>query len=210
MKYFTKEELMDITDKLLENPSRETLKMLSDKYNNIYNDYNPGVQSTNEVLQKESEPIQINPVEYQPVEIAIPNQVNNFSGVTIENTENSIPEPIALPNETNVDYISNAIPSFEMPKIETQIPEIQNNQVLTFNPNLFDKPAQDIGSLMQTTDNFNTVQNTTPSTEIPITPAQFFVANQELSNNPIAVQGQVNNQVNQTPSMFGQFEQNYM
>ena len=39
MKYFTKEELEDITNSLLENPSRDTLKELNIKYNvkcNIY------------------------------------------------------------------------------------------------------------------------------------------------------------------------------
>ena len=33
MKYFTKEELVDITKELLENPTRETLKNLNNKYN---------------------------------------------------------------------------------------------------------------------------------------------------------------------------------
>ena len=33
MKYFTKEELEDITKELIENPTRETLKNLNDKYN---------------------------------------------------------------------------------------------------------------------------------------------------------------------------------
>ena len=33
MKYFTKEELEDITNELLQEPTRETLKNLNNKYN---------------------------------------------------------------------------------------------------------------------------------------------------------------------------------
>ena len=35
MKYLSKKELEDITNELLENPTRETLKVLNNKYNSI-------------------------------------------------------------------------------------------------------------------------------------------------------------------------------
>ena len=59
---------------------------------------------------------------------------------------------------------------------------------------------------MQTTDNFSSIPNTMPSTEVPVTGAPFFGPIDEQVNNPIPV----TNMPSQGPSMFGQLEQNYM
>lgn len=197
MKYLTKEELMDITNKLLENPTRETLKILSDKYNNE----NKVIPNLNEVGE----------VKVETVTSPLPVEVNNN---LVE--QNQMESPVVMPSvdtqNVQVEQVAQqntTIPSFEMPKLETPAFTNQNNESINFNGNIFDTPTPIVGNLMQTTDNFNSIPNTTPSTEVPIAPTPFFSAPQELANNPIPVGGPVNNMVNQSPSMFGQFEQNY-
>lgn len=201
MKYLTKEELMDITNELLANPTRETLRMLSDKYSDGKQEENTFMPNLNEISE----------IKVETVTSPLPVEVNNN---LIE--QNQIESPVAMPSvDTQIIEIpqgeqTNTLPlSFEVPKLETPTFVNQNNESVNFNGNIFDTPTPNIGNLMQTTDNFNNMPNTMQTTEVPIAPAPFFSASQEPANNPIPVGGPVNNMVNQSPSMFGQFEQNY-
>ena len=102
------------------------------------------------------------------------------------------------------------MPSFELPKLETPVVNNQNNEPISFSGNLFEMPSQPIPNLMQTTDNFNSVPNTMPTTEVPVSPVPFFGPHTDTTSNPIPVGGPVNTMPNIGPTMFGQLEQNYM
>lgn len=226
MKYLTKENLDEISKELIENPTRETLKKLNEKYNGKDN-----VEKT-EVVETPIATEQIiaasNPIIQETPTMVMPNEVAEEKKELFENQnvlETSIQPTIdVVPSieqnnleiqttEATVNNVDNSIPqmpSIELPKLETPIFNNQNNNPVNFNGNLFNNPAQEMGNLMQTTDNFNTVSNTVATTEVPVTPAPFFVTGPESVNNPIPVGGTMNNMPNQGPSMFGQFEQNYM
>lgn len=201
MKYLTKEELMDITDELLKNPTRETLKMLSYKYSEAKQDANAFMPSQNTA----------NEVNTTTVSSAIPVEVNN-NLVEQNQMESSVVMPVVGTQNVELapgEQVNTLPPVFEVPKLETPTFVNQNSESINFNGNIFDTQVSNVGNLMQTTDNFNTMSNTMPTTEVPIAPAPFFSAPQELANNPIPVGGPVNNMTNPSPSMFGQFEQNY-
>ena len=201
MKYLTKEELMDIANKLLENPTRETLKMLSNKYSNEIKEDNIVTPNVSEIGEVESIPV----IQTPPAAVE---ENNNL----IEKIESPVVIPAVDMQNNTVSPIEEqpvAIPNFVMPELDVPTFVNQNNESVNFNGNIFDTPSPTVGNLMQTTDNFNSVPNTMPSTEVPLTPTPFFSAQQELVNNPIPVSVPVNNMVNQGPSMFGQFEQNY-
>ena len=200
MKYLTKVELEDITKELIENPTREALKALNDKYNSeLIEQSVPEVKTAQTTINEavvESKPIE-NILE-TPVMVPTPN----------------ITMPITEISNTEFTNQNKIMPSFELPKLETPTINNQNNQPINFNGNIFDTPNTNVMNLMQTTDNFNSVPNimpkTMPNTEIPVGTAPFFSGNQEVVNNPIPVNGPVNNVPNQVPSMFGQFEKNNM
>lgn len=158
MKYLSKEELEDITNELLENPTRETLKVLNNKYNSEEN----GVETKSIV---------------EPVKIDVPE--------------------VPIAPEVKLD-----IPTFEVPQ---SVPVQNNNAQVNFSGNLWEPQMPTIGNMMETTDNFNTVQNTMPNTNPNIQNTPFFGQTTEPVNNPIPV----NNVPNNGPSMFGQIQQNY-
>lgn len=210
MKYFTKEELEDITKELIENPTRETLKSLNDKYNgsaeplalsqetsNVENfvPAMPEVIPTKAVEEPVRAPIPV--VEEQP----IVNQVPNFD---IPNVE--IPKIESNPVDNNNVQKT---PNFELPKLETPVVNNQNNQPINFTGNLFET-GPSVANLMQTTDNFNSVASTMPTTEVPVNGVPFFGPHIGNENNPIPVAGPVNNMPANEPTMFGQMQQNYM
>lgn len=221
MKYFTKEELEDITNKLIEKPTRETLKSLNDTYNGVMeqeivnNNLVVDVSPVNESLPEVSMPIQnevindgdlnaqvVSPV---PLEVEIP-VVNNLPNINIPSME--------IPNVDNVvnNNINNGMqaPSFELPKLETPVFNNQNNEPINFSGNLFEQPSQNMGSLMQTTDNFNAIPNVTSNTELSVSPAPFFGVSSDPINNPIPIEGTASNMQAMGPSMFGEMQQNYM
>lgn len=180
MKYFTREELEDITIELMENPTRETLQKLNEKYNG----------DPIEVLPQEEV---LTPVIEPSIEVAnnIPNQVQNIEVPNIENNLNNAVESF----QTN---------SLEVPHLETPVVNNQDNTAVNFSGNLWETPAPEMTNLMQTTDNFNISPNTMTTTNVPIQGVPFFGPIQEPVNNPIPV----NNTPIQGPSMFGQIEQN--
>lgn len=215
MKYLNKEELEDITNELLENPTRETLKVLNNKYNSEEN----GVETKSIV-----EPVKIDVPEVK-VDIPtfeVPNTTNtpesntpnmnipifNIPGsASVNEVQNNKPlgETIPISSEPTVpvnNNINDNIPSLEVPQ---SVPVQNNNAQVNFSGNLWEPQMPTIGNMMETTDNFNTVQNTMPNTNPNIQNTPFFGPVTESVNNPIPV----NNVPNNGPSMFGQIQQNY-
>lgn len=205
MKYFTREELEDITTQLIDNPTRETLKNLNEKYNSSEESIAVLNETSNEMLTP------ITPIEESVVETIpniIPEQqvVNPIPSVDVPNIET-----VNIGND-QVNTGANVLktPSFELPNLTIPSFNNQNNQPINFTGNLFETPSTEVDNLMQTTDNFNTVQNTMPSTEVQVTGTPFFGPISNTVNNPIPVGGNINTMPTQTPTMLGQLEQNYM
>lgn len=215
MKYLSKEELEDITNELLENPTRETLKVLNNKYNSEEN----GVETKSIV-----EPVKVDVPEVK-VDIPtfeVPNTTNtpesntpnmniptfNIPGsASVNEVQNNKPlgETIPISSEPTVpvnNNINDNIPSLEVPQ---SVPVQNNNAQVNFSGNLWEPQMPTIGNMMETTDNFNAVQNTMPNTNPNIQNTPFFGPVTESVNNPIPV----NNVPNNGPSMFGQIQQNY-
>lgn len=215
MKYLSKEELEDITNELLENPTRETLKVLNNKYNSEEN----GVETKSIV-----EPVKIDvpEVKLDIPTFEVPNTTNtpesntpnmniptfNIPGsASVNEVQNNKPlgETIPISSEPTIpvnNNINDNIPSLEVPQ---SVPVQNNNAQVNFSGNLWEPQMPTIGNMMETTDNFNTVQNTMPNTNPNIQNTPFFGPVTESVNNPIPV----NNVPNNGPSMFGQIQQNY-
>ena len=215
MKYLSKEELEDITNELLENPTRETLKVLNNKYNSEEN----GVETKSIV-----EPVKVDvpEVKLDIPTFEVPNTTNtpesntpnmniptfNIPGsASVNEVQNNKPlgETIPISSEPTVpvnNNINDNIPSLEVPQ---SVPVQNNNAQVNFSGNLWEPQMPTIGNMMETTDNFNTVQNTLPNTNPNIQNTPFFGPVTESVNNPIPV----NNVPNNGPSMFGQIQQNY-
>lgn len=215
MKYLSKEELEDITNELLTNPTRETLKVLNSKYNS---EENSG--ETKSIV----EPVKVDVPEAKldiPT-FEVPNTKNtpesntpnmniptfNIPGsASVNEVQNNKPlgETIPISSEPTVlanNNINDNIPSLEVPQ---SVPVQNNNAQVNFSGNLWEPQMPTIGNMMETTDNFNTVQNTMPNTNPNIQNTPFFGPVTESVNNPIPV----NNVPNNGPSMFGQIQQNY-
>ena len=223
MKYLSKEELEDITKELLENPTRETLKVLNNKYNSEKN--NDAVEQV-----KESVPVQpsITETKLDIPTFEVPKNVNTTEDTSASiNTPNfNIPQnaptnkvveswnmdatkqpsktiPISSEASRTVsNNLNNAIPSLEVPQ---SAPVQNNNTRINFSGNLWEPQMPTIGNMMETTDNFNTSQNTMPNMNINSQNNPFFGPATETVNNPIPV----NNVPNNGQSMFGQIQQNY-
>ena len=221
MKYLSKEELEDITNELLENPTRETLKVLNNKYNSEEN----GGETKSIV-----EPVKVDvpKVKLDIPTFEVPNTTNtpestaqnmniptfNIPGSTpvnevpnSESIQNNKPlgETIPISSEPTIpvnNNINDNIPSLEVPQ---SMPVQNNNAQVNFSGNLWEPQMPTIGNMMETTDNFNTVQNTMPNINPNIQNTPFFGPATESVNNPIPV----NNVPNNGPSMFGQIQQNY-
>lgn len=218
MKYFTKEELEDITGELLANPTRETLKNLNDKYNGK-NELGmemvkemPSINVAPPVVETIEAPSVVSPlpnpiVEENPIVEQIPavenrKEVNPIPNFNVPNME--VPKfENAINNNAN---IAAEMPNFELPKLETPTFNNQNNEPVNFSGNLWDVQAPEVGNLMQTTDNFSAMPNTMSNTEVPVAGSPFFGPYQDPVNNPIPV----SNDPIPGPTMFGQIEQNFM
>lgn len=229
MKYLSKEELEDITNELLENPTRETLKVLNNKYNSEEN----GGETKNIVepipVKEDVPEVPITPeIKLDIPTFEVPNNTNtpestaqnmniptfNIPGSTpvnevpnSESIQNNKPlgETIPISSEPTIpvnNNINDNIPSLEVPQ---SMPVQNNNAQVNFSGNLWEPQMPTIGNMMETTDNFNTVQNTMPNINPNIQNTPFFGPATESVNNPIPV----NNVPNNGPSMFGQIQQNY-
>ena len=215
MKYLSKEELEDITKELLENPTRETLKVLNSKYNS--EEIKPMTEPVKENIQPVPSTPEIKidiptfevPNARATSESTMPNiNMSTFNvpeSVSVNEVPNNKQETISISSEPIPQVnsnINNTIPSLEVPQ---SVPVQNNNTRVNFSGNLWEPQMPTIGNMMETTDNFNTVQNTMPNMSTNSQNTPFFGPATEPVNNPIPV----NNVPNNGPSMFGQIQQNY-
>lgn len=196
MKYFTKEELEKIAEKILNNPTRETLKELNEEYNGKeeLNIDTPKTIPNSIPNEKEAEPLP--PVVDTPVASPLPNtDTKNFN----------IPETNNVSNNTSVFQ---SIPSFELPKVDSPASSnyVPNNSPIDFNGNLWEPSLPEVNNLMDTTDNFNVSNPSSQNVEVPVVNGPFFGQTNEPVNNPIPISGTPSQQ---GPTMFGQMQSNY-
>lgn len=193
MKYFTKEELEEIVARLLDSPTRETLKELSDKYNGL----GEAMKDTPSVIPNTSSASKV----VEP----IPNVVKQTSVNSVPSLE--IPS-IDMSKGNNGMSSAMEVPSFNIPKIETPVNNNSlNNKPISFTGDLWEPQIPNVNNLMQTTDNFNMPASSSLSTEVPVTNNTFFGPSQNPVDNPIPISG--NKAVQQGPTMFGQMQSNY-
>lgn len=98
MKYFTKEELEDITNELLQEPTRETLKNLNNKYN-----------------KEEKVELPVQESVFNPPKESVANSMPSFEVPTFNSGAFNMPkeEPV------NTESIPVSTPSFEVPAFNT-------------------------------------------------------------------------------------------
>lgn len=234
MKYFTKEELEDITNELLQEPTRETLKNLNNKYNkeekvelpvqeSVFNPpkesvansmpsfevpaFNaPSSPAVEETPQMSTpEPVEVSSQKGQvPNNLNIPNMNQTEAMPNLQTNNFEVPTPVLEP--TNYQPMGEQIP-----KLDNQVVNNQSNEPVNFSGNLYQQPTPEPTNLMDTTDNFKIDINSTPNmnsgvnTNLNSNP--FFgnpVNESNQVNNPIRVGGQTTT----GPSMFGQIMQN--
>lgn len=196
MKYLSREELEDIAKELVNNPTRETLKILNDKYNKVES------QSFEAPSTSSQEPLKEG---VQNTTTPVFNMTENTTKLSKEELSIPVSEstiPITSVPETPSMNTNDMIPSLEIPK--ESIP-VQNNTAVNFSGNLWEPQMPSIGNMMETTDNFNTVQNTVPNMNPNNQNIPFFGPGVQEVNNPIPVNGVPK----EAPSMFGQIQQNY-
>lgn len=196
MKYLSKEELEDIAKELVNNPTRETLKILNDKYNKVES------QSFEAPSTSSQEPLKEG---VQNTTTPVFNMTENTTELSKEELSIPVSEstiPITSVPETPSMNTNDMIPSLEIPK--ESIP-VQNNTAVNFSGNLWEPQMPSIGNMMETTDNFNTVQNTVPNINTNNQNIPFFGPGIQEVNNQVPVSGTPK----EAPSMFGQIQQNY-
>lgn len=196
MKYLSREELEDIAKELVNNPTRETLKILNDKYNKVES------QSFEAPSMSSQKPLTES---VQNTTTPVFNMTENTTKLSKEELSIPVSEstiPITSVPETPSMNTNDMIPSLEIPK--ESIP-VQNNTAVNFSGNLWEPQMPSIGNMMETTDNFNTVQNTVPNMNPNNQNIPFFGPGVQEVNNPIPVNGVPK----EAPSMFGQIQQNY-
>lgn len=184
MNYFTKEELREIADELLMNPTRETLNRLNEKYN--------GSNSAPKTLVEETKPVEepAKPAEMAPsASMDVPNL-----GAPNLNPEVSPAKVEAAP------FNGPTIPSLDMPNFDNSNMSA-NATTINVTGNPWDNQAPQVPNMTATTDNFN---NPASATNIPINGAQFFETNNQMTN-----PAPMNSQAPQGPTIFSQLEQNY-
>ena len=196
MKYLSREELEDIAKELVNNPTRETLKILNDKYNKVES------QSFEAPSMSSQEPLTESVQNTTTPVFNIPESTTELpkEEPSIPLSESTIPitsMPVTPSMNTN-----DIIPSLEIPK--ESIP-VQNNTAVNFSGNLWEPQMPSIGNMMETTDNFNTVQNTVPNMNPNNQNIPFFGPGVQEVNNQVPVSGTPK----EAPSMFGQIQQNY-
>lgn len=196
MKYLSREELEDIAKELVNNPTRETLKILNDKYNKVES------QSFEAPSTSSQEPLKEG---VQNTTTPVFNMTENTTKLSKEELSIPVSEstiPITSVPETPSMNTNDMIPSLEIPK--ESIP-VQNNTAVNFSGNLWEPQMPSIGNMMETTDNFNTVQNTVPNMNPNNQNIPFFGPGVQEVNNQVPVNGVPK----EAPSMFGQIQQNY-
>lgn len=234
MKYFTKEELEDITNELLQEPTRETLKNLNNKYNkeekvelsvqeSVFNPPKESVANNMPSFEvpafnaPSSPAVEVTPQMSTPEPVEVPNQEgqapSNFNIPNMNQTEampnlqtNNFEVPTPVLEPTNYQLVGEQIP-----KLDNQVVNNQSNEPVNFSGNLYQQPTPEPTNLMDTTDNFKIDINSTPNMDSGVNTNlnsnPFFgnpVNESNQVNNPIRVGGQKTT----GPSMFGQIMQN--
>lgn len=200
MKYLSREELEDIAKELVNNPTRETLKILNDKYNKVESQSFEAPSMSSQEPLKESVQNTNAPVFNIPG--SAPTTELPKEEPSIQLSESTIPiTSVPVTASMNVN-INDTIPSLEIPK---ESAPVQNNTAVNFSGNLWEPQMPSIGNMMETTDNFNTVQNTVPNMNPNNQNIPFFGPGVQEVNNPIPVNGVPK----EAPSMFEQIQQNY-
>lgn len=166
MKYFTMEELDDITKELMENPSRETLKKLNEKYNGeVHTDNDTKwVEASNSAAALEPE--QKNLTDTKPLENKddvirtsqepFTNNLNNVQSTEMTNDLPKIEVPISnIPfwnpiNNTNTTLVN---PNNEEKNINQNIENI---------PSLGTPKLTNLGIQNESLNNSNSMTNETP------------------------------------------------
>ena len=124
MKYLSKKELEDITNELLENPTRETLKVLNNKYNSEEN----GVETKSIV-----EPVKIDAPEVPiapEVKLDIPTfEVPNTTNTPESNTPNMNIPTFNIPGSASVNEVQNNKPLGETIPISSEPTVPVNNNI---------------------------------------------------------------------------------
>ncbi len=223
MKYLTEEELSIIADKLLESPTRETLRELSEEYSleNSLND-SESVQIPESVSKPQSLENQgLDIPNSETSEILSPEITNNENNLIEQapslpkpdlNSEISIQGP-SLSEEQTPESPTIEVPSIEnvgFQPVESQVPiqggDIALGNAVPFNGNLFEQPnLSPASTMMQTTDNFT---GNISESSIPVGDTPFFgPADKTQVNNPIP--GIDSNQTYVGPTMFGQIQTDY-
>lgn len=193
MKYLTKEELEDIAKQIIENPTRETLGKLNQKYNEVSN-----IETNNVSCEMAKMPS----VELGPIKQAVVEPITNIQMEEHKNYNQPL-EVVQTKTIINNQNSNQEMPNIELPIIDAPV----------FN-NLPGENANNMNNVidnsMQNVNNINLIPNSIPTTEVPITPAPFFITSAESIENQIPVTNMVNNSPVAEPTMFAQFEQNYM
>lgn len=196
MKYLSKEELEDIAKELVNNPTRETLKILNDKYNKVESQNFEAPSTSSQEPLKEG---------VQNTTTPVFNMTENTTELPKEELSIPVSEstiPITSVPETPSMNTNDMIPSLEIPK---ESAPVQNNTAVNFSGNLWEPQIPSIGNMMETTDNFNTMQNTVPNMNPNNQNIPFFGPSVQEVNNQVPVNGVPK----EAPSMFGQIQQNY-
>lgn len=122
MKYFTKEELEDITNELLQEPTRETLKNLNNKYN-----------------EEDEEALPVQESVFNTPKESVANNVPSFEAPTFNSGSFEVPkeEPV------NAENISVSTPSFEVPAFNTPSNPTVESAVPTSTPESVGVPSQE-------------------------------------------------------------------
>jgi len=195
MKYFTKEELEDITNELITNPSRETLQMLNEKYNG------PVV---NKVPNLGTE-ININTtMPNEEISMQMPWMTNTMQNIELPKLE-EIPVNNSVPNAEVIN--------FELPKLEPQV--VNNPQIINpaaFDANMF-APMSETANVTGMMPELNNQVMPTINTEVPVnTPVtannNVYIEPTPVVNREMPVTENVQ-PVMQGPTMFGQLQNDY-
>lgn len=165
MKYFTMEELDDITKELIENPSRETLKKLNEKYNGEVHTDTKWVETSNDNTllqplqekQSDTKPLENNSDMMGPLQEPVTNSLNNTQTIEEPSVLPKIEVPISnipfwnpVNNTNSTSFDSNANQNIEtnnesIPSLST--PSLNNGNNISVNEQPISSPRNTIPSL---------------------------------------------------------------
>ena len=220
MKYFTKEELEDITNELLQEPTRETLKNLNNKYNKEEkvelpvkeSVFNPPKESVANSMPSFEVPTfnsgAFNMPKEEPVNTeSIPVSTPSFE---VSSQKGQVPNNLNIPNMNQTEAMPNLqtnnfeVPTpvleptnyqpmgEQIPKLDNQVVNNQSNEPVNFSGNLYQQHTPEPTNLMDTTDNFKIDINSTPNMNSGV---NTNLNSNPFFGNPVNESNQVNNPI---------------